>query len=99
VVAHLIDKHLQRGLDLASALRAAAREVHGRYALAGICEKEPERRIAGRWGCPLVVGRTKQASYVASDVMAMLAHTRDVMYLEEGDVAVGNQHEVQVNDS
>src|SRR6185437_3240784 len=73
VVAHLIDKHLQRGLDLASAV---------------ICEKEPERLIAARSGCPLVVGRTKQASYVASDVMAMLAHTRDVMYLEEGDVAV-----------
>ena len=99
VVAHLIDKHLQRGLDLASAVRAAAREVRGSYALAVICEKEPERLIAARSGCPLVVGRTKQASYVASDVMAMLAHTRDVMYLEEGDVAVVTQHDVQVTDA
>jgi glucosamine--fructose-6-phosphate aminotransferase (isomerizing) len=64
-----------------------------------ICEKEPERLIAARSGCPLVVGRTKQASYVASDVMAMLAHTRDVMYLEEGDVAVVTQHDVQVTDA
>ena len=99
VVAHLIDKHLQRGLDLADAVRAAAREVRGSYALAVICEKEPERLIAARSGCPLVVGRTKQASYVASDVMAMLAHTRDVMYLEEGDVAVVTQHDVQVTDA
>ncbi|HEY7129615.1 MAG TPA: glutamine--fructose-6-phosphate transaminase (isomerizing) [Nitrospira sp.] len=99
VVAHLIDKHLQHGLDLAAAVRAAAREVRGSYALAVICEKEPERLIAARSGCPLVVGRTKQASYVASDVMAMLSHTRDVIYLEEGDVAVVTQHDVQVTDA
>jgi glucosamine--fructose-6-phosphate aminotransferase (isomerizing) len=96
VVAHLIDKHLQRGLKLAEAVRAAAKEVRGSYALAVICEKEPERVIAARSGCPLVVGRTKHASYVASDVMAMLAHTREVMYLEEGDVAVVTQDDVQV---
>ena len=99
VVAHLIDKHLQHGLDLAEAVRAAAREVRGSYALAVICEKEPQRLIAARSGCPLVVGRTKQASYVASDVMAMLSHTRDVIYLEEGDVAVVTQHDVQVTDA
>ena len=99
VVAHLIDKHLQRGLNLADAVRAATKEVRGSYALAVICEKEPERLIAARSGCPLVVGRTKQASYVASDVMAMLAHTRDVIYLEEGDVASVTQSEVQVIDA
>jgi glutamine---fructose-6-phosphate transaminase (isomerizing) len=99
VVAHLIDKYLQRGLKLAEAVRAATKEVRGSYALAVICEKEPERIIAARSGCPLVVGRTKQASYVASDVMAMLAHTRDVMYLEEGDVAVVTQDDVQVMDA
>jgi glucosamine--fructose-6-phosphate aminotransferase (isomerizing) len=98
VVAHLIDKHLQRGLNLAEAVRAAAKEVRGSYALAVICEKEPERLIAARSGCPLVVGRTKQASYVASDVMAMLAHTRDVVYLEEGDVAIVTQDDVRVMD-
>jgi glucosamine--fructose-6-phosphate aminotransferase (isomerizing) len=99
VVAHLIDKYLQRGLNLADAVRAATKEVRGSYALAVICEKEPERLIAARSGCPLVVGRTKQASYVASDVMAMLAHTRDVIYLEEGDVASVTQSDVQVIDA
>ena len=98
VVAHLIDKHLQRGLKLADAVCAAVKEVRGSYALAVICEKEPERLIAARSGCPLVVGRTKQASYVASDVMAMLGHTRDVIYLEEGDVAVVTQDDVRVTD-
>src|SRR5687768_17191440 len=53
VMAHLIDKHLQRGLNLADAVRAATKEVRGSYALAVICEKEPERLIAARSGCPL----------------------------------------------
>ena len=99
VVAHLIDKYLQRGFKLAEAVRAAAKEVRGSYALAVISEQEPERLIAARSGCPLVVGRTKQAAYVASDVMAMLAHTRDVMYLEEGDVAVVTPDDVRVMDA
>lgn len=99
VVAHLIDKHLQQGLKLAEAVRAATKEVRGSYALAVICEKEPETIIAARSGCPLVIGRTKHASYVASDVMAMLAHTREVIYLEEGDVAVVNKSEIEVSDA
>jgi glucosamine--fructose-6-phosphate aminotransferase (isomerizing) len=99
VVAHLIDKHLQRRLKLAEAVRAATKEVRGSYALAVICEKEPETIIAARSGCPLVIGRTKHASYVASDVMAMLAHTREVIYLEEGDVAVVNKSEIEVSDA
>ncbi len=96
VLAHLIDKYLQQGQGLADAVRAATRDVRGSYALAVISEKEPGTLIAARSGCPLVVGRTKQASFVASDVMAMLAHTRDVTYLEEGDVAVVTQDEMHL---
>src|SRR5512134_2463616 len=98
VVAHLIDKHIHRGLKLADAVRAATKEVRGSYALAVISEQEPGTIIAARSGCPLVVGRTSHASYVASDVMAMLSHTRDVTYLEEGDVAVVTESDVQVSD-
>ena len=98
VVAHLIDKHIHRGLNLADAVRAATKEVRGSYALAVISEREPGVLIAARSGCPLVVGRTEHASYVASDVMAMLAHTRDVTYLEEGDVAVVTESDMQVSD-
>jgi glutamine---fructose-6-phosphate transaminase (isomerizing) len=99
VVAHLIDKHLQRELKLADAVRAATKEVRGSYALAVICEKEPETVIAARSGCPLVIGRTKHASYIASDVMAMLAHTREVIYLEEGDVAAVTKSDIDVSDA
>lgn len=98
VVAHLIDKHLQKGQTLAEAVRSATKDVRGSYALAVISEREPGTLIAARSGCPLVVGRTKQASYVASDVMAMLAHTRDVTYLEEGDLAVVTEGGVELTD-
>jgi glucosamine--fructose-6-phosphate aminotransferase (isomerizing) len=99
VVAHLIDKYLQKGQRLAEAVRSATKEVRGSYALAVISEREPGTLIAARSGCPLVVGRTKDASYVASDVMAMLAHTRDVTYLEEGDLAVVTGDEVRLTDA
>ena len=87
-MAHLIDKYIKQGMKLAEAVRAATQDIRGSYALAVISEQEPETMVAARSGCPLVVGQTAKASFVASDVMAMLAHTRDVTYLEEGDVAV-----------
>jgi glucosamine--fructose-6-phosphate aminotransferase (isomerizing) len=99
VVAHLIDKYLQKGCPLAEAVRFATKDVRGSYALAVISEREPGTLIAARSGCPLVVSHTKDASYVASDVMAMLAHTREVTYLEEGDVAVVTQHGVDLTDA
>ncbi len=98
VVAHLIDKYVSQGEKLVDAVRAATKEVRGSYALAVISEREPGTLIAARSGCPLVLGRTPTASYVASDVMAMLAHTREVVYLEEGDVAVVTQGEVRLID-
>lgn len=98
VVAHLIDKYLTGGHALADAVRAAVKDVRGSYALVVMSEREPETLIAARSGCPLIVGRTEHAAYVASDVMAMLAHTRDVTYLDEGDVAIITRNDVRVMD-
>ena len=87
VVAHLIDTHMKKhGLRLADAVRATAKEIRGSYALAVISDREPGLVVAARSGCPLVIGRTADASFVGSDVMAMLSYTRDVTFLEEGDV-------------
>jgi glucosamine--fructose-6-phosphate aminotransferase (isomerizing) len=98
-VAHLIDKYLHNGHNLADAVCAATKDVRGSYAIAVISESEPGTLVAARSGCPLVVGRSKQASFVASDVMAMLAHTRDVTYLEEGDIAVVTWTDVRLRDA
>lgn len=87
VVAHLINKFVKKGMRLGEAVRAATKEIRGSYAIAVISEREPDTIVAARSGCPLVVGKSEGAAFVASDVMAMLDHTRDVLYLEEGDVA------------
>src|SRR2546425_3904392 len=88
VVAHLIARHLQGRVGLEEAVRRATQEVCGSYALAVLCEWEPHTLIGARSGCPLVVGMSEHGAVMASDVTALLAHTRDVVFLEEGELAV-----------
>jgi glucosamine--fructose-6-phosphate aminotransferase (isomerizing) len=99
VVAHLIAKHMKHGKTLTEAVRAATKEVHGSYAIVVMCEQEPDTLVATRAGCPLVIGQAGKAMLVASDVMAMLKHTRNVTYLEEGDVATVTASGLKVLDA
>jgi glucosamine--fructose-6-phosphate aminotransferase (isomerizing) len=99
VVAHLVAKHMKEGKSLSDAVLAATKEIRGSYAIAAVCEGEPHTLVVARSGCPLVIGRNGKSSLVASDVMAMLAHTRDVTYLEEGDLAVVTPTDIRVMDS
>ncbi len=98
VVAHLIGRQLKQGRGLADAVRAATKEIRGSYAIAAICESESGTLVAARSGCPLVMGRSTDATLIASDVMAMLSHTKEVTYLEEGDVAVVTGSDVSIMD-
>ena len=88
IFAHLIHNEIERGLDLPKAVRAALKKVRGTYALAVLSEKQPDMLVVSKNASPLVLGIGAGANYVASDVPAILAHTRDVVYLEEGDFAV-----------
>ncbi|HET8580355.1 MAG TPA: glutamine--fructose-6-phosphate transaminase (isomerizing) [Nitrospiraceae bacterium] len=99
VVAHLIGRQIGRGKSLADAVRGATKEIRGSYAIAAICESEADTLVATRSGCPLVIGRTPTATLIASDVMAMLSHTKEVTYLEEGDVAVVTGSDVRIMDT
>ena len=99
VMAHLIGREIKRGRTLAEAVLDATRKVRGSYAIAVLCEQEPDRLVAARSGCPLVVGQYSGGTVAASDVMAMLGHTRDVTYLEEGDVAVMTATELRILDA
>src|SRR5215510_15956166 len=63
VMAHLIDKYVHKGHNLADAVCAATKDVRGSYAIAVISDKEPGTLVAARSGCPLVVGRSKHASF------------------------------------
>ncbi|MDA3922107.1 MAG: glutamine--fructose-6-phosphate transaminase (isomerizing) [Salinisphaera sp.] len=98
VVAHLIDSYLDDADDLAGAVRLAAAELHGAYALAVICRDNPEMLVATRSGSPLVLGVGIGEHFVASDVAALLPVTRRFVYLEEGDMVVLDPHGFVVTD-
>ncbi|MEK6549779.1 MAG: glutamine--fructose-6-phosphate aminotransferase, partial [Nitrospirota bacterium] len=87
VMAHLIARSLKAGLGLEEAVRAATGEVRGSYAIAVMSQDAPGTLVAARSGCPLIIGRSPHGAFVASDVTAILAHTRDVVFLEDGDIA------------
>src|SRR5450759_2996012 len=83
-IAHLIEEAYEG--DLADAVRAALRQCEGAYAVAVMHRGERDRLVGARENVPLVVGLADGESFLASDVAAILAHTRRVIFLEEGDV-------------
>jgi glucosamine--fructose-6-phosphate aminotransferase (isomerizing) len=99
VVAHLIARGIKAGLALEAAVRTAVREIRGSYAIAVICEGDISTLVVARSGCPLVIGMCGHGALVASDVTALLAHLRDVVFLEDGDLAVLSGNELLVKDA
>ena len=84
-LAHLVEEAYDG--DIAEATRAALRQAHGAYAVAVMHAAEPDRLIGARMNVPLIVGLGENENFLASDVAAVLAHTRQVIFLDEGDVA------------
>jgi len=99
VVAHRIHHHLETLGDLYKAVRATVAELEGAYALAVVSEKDPERVVVARQGCPVVIGLGVEENFVASDVAALLPVTRRFMFLEEGDVAEIRRKSVRIIDA
>ncbi|MCU0760662.1 MAG: glutamine--fructose-6-phosphate transaminase (isomerizing), partial [Steroidobacteraceae bacterium] len=98
VIAHRIHHHLGTLGDLFKAVRATVAELEGAYALVVLSEKDPDRLILAREGCPVVVGLGVEENFVASDVSALLPVTRRFMFLEEGDVAEVRRTSIKVLD-
>ncbi len=88
VLAHLIEKHVRRGLKLERAVGAALRDVEGTYGIAVMCAGEPGTVVGARHGSPMVLGIADGEYYLASDVAAIVEHTRQVIYLDDGEMAV-----------
>ncbi|MGZ6028208.1 MAG: glutamine--fructose-6-phosphate transaminase (isomerizing) [Myxococcaceae bacterium] len=98
VFAHLIAAELRNGLDLPEAVRGAVAQVKGTYGLAVVWAKDPDRIVATKDSSPMVIGLSEGQNFVASDVPALLEHTRDMVFLEEGDLAVLSRTRVDVFD-
>ena len=88
IIAHLVEEHYKACGDFEAAVRMALGEVRGAYAVAILCEREPDRLIAAKQGSPLVVGQGQGEYFVASDIPAMLSHTKEMIFLEDGELVV-----------
>lgn len=88
VIAHAVHQHyVQNGGDLFKAVQTATKQFHGAYAIAVIANDMPQNMVVARMGCPLLIGLGEQETFIASDVSAVVAFTREIMYLEDGDIA------------
>jgi glutamine---fructose-6-phosphate transaminase (isomerizing) len=87
VVAHLVQE-LFNGGSLEEAVILALQKIVGTYGLAVVSSRDPGKIVAARKGSPLLVGIGEHEHFVASDASAILSHTRQVVYLDDGDVAV-----------
>jgi glucosamine--fructose-6-phosphate aminotransferase (isomerizing) len=88
IIAHLVEEKLKTAAGVEQAARQALAELRGAYAVCILNEKEPGTLIAAKLGSPMVVGLGNGEFFVASDIPAILAHTREMVFMEDGEMAV-----------
>jgi glucosamine--fructose-6-phosphate aminotransferase (isomerizing) len=99
VIAHLIDEAVASGAkSLADAVRKALRQVEGSYAIAVVSDRHPDEIVAAKNASPLVVGLGDGENFLASDAPAILEYTREMVFLEEGDVVSLGRKSVEFTD-
>src|SRR5688572_15172943 len=99
VVAHLVHHSFREPRDLFPATRRAAPDLRGAYALGVLSLGQPDVMAGARMGCPLVVGLGEGENFLASDFSALVAQTRNVVYLEDGDVVAITRAGIEVVDA
>lgn len=94
VIPHLIKKHYNG--DFLAAARAAVARLEGSFALGIICADFPDTIIAAKKFSPLIIGVCENANMIASDVTAVVSHTKDIMYIEDGEIAILKKDSIKI---
>ncbi|HUI26078.1 MAG TPA: glutamine--fructose-6-phosphate transaminase (isomerizing), partial [Candidatus Kryptonia bacterium] len=87
IISHLIDDWMEQGLDFVAATRRALQQLEGSFAIVAMCDLDPDMLLAAKSATPIVIGLGREENLVASDIPALLDHTRDVLFLEDGELA------------
>ena len=98
VIAHLIDEEIQTGLSLVEATRRAVRQLHGSFSIVVMSELERDRLVAAKTATPIVIGLGEKENLIASDIPAILEYTRDIIFLEDGEIAEVTREAVALSD-
>ncbi len=98
VLAHLIEEHLAEADRLEEAVRKALQGVRGAYALAVLSLQHPDEIVVAKTASPLVIGLGEDENYLASDVPALLPHTKRMLFLADGEIAVLRGDSVEIRD-
>ncbi len=100
IIAHLVDEEIKadKAAPLVEQVRRALKQVQGAYAIVVLSDTAPDQIIAAKNASPLVLGLGEGENFVASDVPAILAHTRRMIFLEEGEIAEVKQSGIDITD-
>ncbi|MCG3172847.1 MAG: Glutamine--fructose-6-phosphate aminotransferase [isomerizing] [Myxococcota bacterium] len=96
IVAHLVNREIQQGHGLLDSTRRALEKVRGAYAICVLSRKHPDELVVAKNASPLVIGVGEGENYVASDIPALLPYTRDIIFLEEGEMARITREKVEL---
>ena len=98
IVVHLLDEYYSPQRGFAAAMHDALRRVRGSYAIVAICADFPDEIIAARQQSPLLLALGDGENFAASDIAAVLAHSRNFIFLEDGDIARITAHSIEITD-
>jgi len=98
VIVHLIEEYLREGEELFSAFVKSIKRLKGAFAVALISKDEPDKILCARYQSPLIIGVGKGENFLASDIPALLPFTREVIPLEEGEIAILTRKKVKIYD-
>ena len=87
LISHLIEENIGRGMGLTEAVRAAVGELRGSFSIVAMSETEPDKLVAAKTATPMVLGFGEGENFIASDIPALLEHTRMTLVLEDGELA------------